>query len=134
MVLIRQASTQSPPLTALLGEWPQSNENKSNWPRHLPTPTMKVSVKKKHTEIQNTKIQTFAHPPMKVGVKNTKYKNQSLMKTSQIGPDTCPPHPNESGCEKYKLQKYKIQKSESYENTSNWPKNTKNTKIQQIRI
>lgn len=60
MVLIRQASTQSPPLTAL-AEWPQSNENKSNWPRHLPT-------------------------PMKVGVKNTKYKNLSLMKTCQIGP------------------------------------------------
>ena len=65
MVLIRQASTQSPPLTALLAEWPQSNENKSNWPRHLPT-------------------------PMKVGVKNTKYKNLSLMKTRQIGPDSRP--------------------------------------------
>ena len=61
MVLIRHASTQSPPLTAL-AEWLESNQNKSNRPRQQ---LMKV----------------------KVGVKIQK-KNMSLMKTNQIGPDS----------------------------------------------
>ena len=36
MVLIRQASTQSPPLKES-AEWLESNENTSNWPRQSPT-------------------------------------------------------------------------------------------------